>query len=231
MWFPELDPRFASISHDCHWEPHGHQNCCTHHNTKKCQHIQRRPRSAKAQGKQQVRFICHRPVHAKSAVAAATSTAAALAVMHQLRLLGDLLARFQVLDAACVSNLEHGSNTKSCLQLWRRLHRPYTDRIVAVLQAIEANVEAHTLLHSYGFVSKAENWWTTDVNRRQLRVSHLLTPRETVGDKKRREQITDVISELTNAVVVVLPRVEEATTRAAEEMKEIMKEAFESFSI
>ncbi|MCJ1381638.1 hypothetical protein MMC17_004749 [Xylographa soralifera] len=202
-----------------------------HNNIGRQQLIQQRPLTAKAQGKQPVRFICHQPVRAESAVAAITSTATALSLMHQLRLLGDLLARFQVLDATCVGSLEYGLNTKSCLQLWRKLHRPYTDRIVAVLQAIERNTEAHRLLYSYGFASKVENWWTADINRPRLRVSCLLAPREAVEDKKRREQVTDVIGELTNAVVLVLPKIEESTTRMAEGMKSTITEAFQRFSI
>ena len=95
---------------------------------------------------------------------------------------------------------------------------------------MEANVEAHESLYLNGFASKAENWWTTDAVRRRLRVSHLLAPKEIVEDKKRREQITDVINELTNAVVLVLPRVEESTTRAAEGMNNMMEEAFERLS-
>ena len=222
----DFDPLFPNIHHELRCHHHRNQNWFFHNNTGRQLRIQQRPLTAKAQGKQPVRFIDHRTICAELAVAAATSTAAALLVMHHLRLLGDLLARFQGLDAACVSSLEHGFNSKSCLQLWRRLHRPYTDNIVAVLQAMEGSAETHRLLYLHGFVSKVEKWWTGDVYRPRLKVSHLLAPKEAVEDKKRREQVTDVISELTNAVVLVLPRFEEATARMAEEMKGTIEEAF-----
>ncbi|MCJ1294515.1 hypothetical protein MMC34_006073 [Xylographa carneopallida] len=182
-----FDPPVPRTHHELQWHAHETQNCCSHNHVPRQQLVQQRPLTAKAQGKQRVRFLCHEPTCAESAVVAATSMAAALLVMHQLRLLGDLLARFQVLDAACVASLGCGVNSKSCLQVWRRLHRPYTDRIVAVLQAIERITEAHRLLYSSGFRSGVEDWWTPDVYRPRLRVSHLLAPKENVEDKKRRD--------------------------------------------
>ncbi|MCJ1398060.1 hypothetical protein MMC11_001257 [Xylographa trunciseda] len=228
-WYQDSDTGFPIGQHALRWGSPGIRNYVPRHNAHGHQAMKQRLLTAQAQGKQPVRIICQRRLSPDFAVPAATSAMAALSAMHQLRLLGDLLARFQILDEACVSSLEHGFHTESCLRLWRVLHRSYTDRIVAVLQTMEGNAEAQRLLYRCGFSRKVENWWTTDTIKPQLKASHLLAPRKTMEDRKRREQVTDLIRELTTAVVQALPRVEEAATKAAEGMKATIREAFEIF--
>ncbi|MCJ1390394.1 hypothetical protein MMC18_003253 [Xylographa bjoerkii] len=234
-WYQDFDPRFPVDQHMLRWDHAANRNCFPHENTGRHQVIQQRLLTAKAQGKQPVRIICRRPIRADSAIATATSATATLSVMYQLRLLGDLLARFQILDDVCASSLSYSSDTETCLRLWRLLHRPYADRIVAVLQVMEKNFDSHQLLFQKEFmrkqVSESQNWKVRAGEMPRLVVSHRLAPKEHVEDKKRWQQVTDVVDELTKAVASVLPRVEDVATKAADGMEDTIREIFVRFSI
>ena len=170
-----------------------------------------------------------------SLVTAATTAMAGVSLMYQLRLLCHLVAQFQVLDEACGSISNHCYDDESRLRLWRVLHQPFTDQIVAVLQAIEKNVESHQLLYEKGFmknkVGKPQNWATTGWSRPRLKISSRLAPRTDMDDQQRREQVTDVIEELSIAIAKVLAGTREAAEKELDTIKRVIGEAFERFSI
>ncbi|MCJ1477395.1 hypothetical protein MMC13_006066 [Lambiella insularis] len=160
-------------------------------------------------------------VEAHATVSKTERVIAELSLWYQLRELRKMSEEYQKLEAKCkLADEQRRPGDKA----WALLQGAYTDRIAAILLAMQQNSRAHAVLYDNTFMGDVKAnpaHWEKDKDRDipRLRILHRLEFCSHHDDKDKRDRVSKFVDELLRAVTELCVKVEgEKLVKQAEDM-------------